>query len=117
MPVVSHRTRTRLCTSLPGSGLPRACNTVASRCPVKASEQFRREHTACRDFRAGRESTCDSNRILKSTEGVQLEDLLFSAFTGRLYALNWVAVKELNLNYYIGETLLFTIYTNYGNLI
>ena len=30
--------------------------------------------------------------------------------------LSWVAVKELNLSYYIGETLLFTIYTHYGNL-
>ena len=30
---------------------------------------------------------------------------------------NWVAVKELKLSYYIGETLLFTIYTHYGNLI
>ena len=29
----------------------------------------------------------------------------------------WVAVKELNLGYYIGETLLFTIYTHCGNLI
>ena len=29
---------------------------------------------------------------------------------------NWVAVKELELSYYIGETLLFTIYTHYGNL-
>ena len=29
----------------------------------------------------------------------------------------WVAVKELNLSYYIGETLLFIIYTHYGNLI
>ena len=27
------------------------------------------------------------------------------------------AVKELKLSYYIGETLLFTIYTHYGNLI
>ena len=24
----------------------------------------------------------------------------------------WAAVKELNLSYYIGETLLFTIYTH-----
>ena len=31
--------------------------------------------------------------------------------------LIWVAVKELKLSYYIGETLLFTIYTHYGNLI
>ena len=30
---------------------------------------------------------------------------------------NWVAVKELQLSYYIGETLLFTIYTHNGNLI
>ena len=29
----------------------------------------------------------------------------------------WVAVKELNLSYYIGETLLFIMYTHYGNLI
>ena len=29
----------------------------------------------------------------------------------------WVAVKELKLSYYIGETLLLTIYTHYGNLI
>ena len=29
----------------------------------------------------------------------------------------WVAVKELNSSYYIRETLLFTIYTHYGNLI
>ena len=29
----------------------------------------------------------------------------------------WVAVKELKLSYYIGETLLFTIYTHSGNLI
>ena len=25
--------------------------------------------------------------------------------------------KELNLSYYIGVTILFTIYTHYGNLI
>ena len=29
----------------------------------------------------------------------------------------WVAVRELNLSYYIGEALLFTMYTHYGNLI
>ena len=29
----------------------------------------------------------------------------------------WVAVKELKLSYYIGETPLFTIYTHYGNII
>ena len=31
--------------------------------------------------------------------------------------LSWVAVKELNLSYSVGETLLFTRYTHYGNLI
>ena len=30
--------------------------------------------------------------------------------TGRIWR-----VKELKLSYYIGETLLFTIYTHYGN--
>ena len=33
------------------------------------------------------------------------------------HSLYWVAVKELNLSYYVGETLLFTIYTHYGSLI
>ena len=28
----------------------------------------------------------------------------------RAWGLGWVAVKELKLSYYIGETLLFTIY-------
>ena len=32
-------------------------------------------------------------------------------------SVDWVAVKELRLSYYMGETLLFTIYTHYGNLI
>ena len=30
---------------------------------------------------------------------------------------NWVAVKEVILSYNVGETLLFTIYSHYGNLI
>ena len=30
---------------------------------------------------------------------------------------HWAAVKELKLSYHIGESLLFTIYTQYGNLI
>ena len=38
-------------------------------------------------------------------------------FAGDIAGINWVAVKELKLSYYIGETLLFTIYTHYGNLI
>ena len=33
------------------------------------------------------------------------------------WCLYWVAVKELKLSYYIGETLVFTIYSHYGNLI
>ena len=43
----------------------------------------------------------------------QLCELVPLGQTGK----DWVAVKELNLSYYIGETLLFTIYTQYGNLI
>ena len=38
-------------------------------------------------------------------------------YYGGIHGGFWVAVKELNLSYYIGETLLFTIYTHYGNLI
>ena len=30
---------------------------------------------------------------------------------------SWVAVKELELSYSLGETLLFTIYTHYGYLV
>ena len=33
-----------------------------------------------------------------------------------LSPLNWVAVKELSLSYYIGEAILITIYTHYGKL-
>ena len=29
---------------------------------------------------------------------------------------DWVAVQELKLSYYIGETLLFAVYTHFGNL-
>ena len=45
------------------------------------------------------------------SEGILLER------TGCLTGSNWVAVKELELSYYIGETLLFTTYTHYDNLI
>ena len=41
--------------------------------------------------------------------------LNFDDVDDRFYGL--LFVKELNLSYYIGETLLFTIHTHYGNLI
>ena len=49
-------------------------------------------------------------------------DVVLMSFGRACHAQNpncnyWVAVKELRLSYYIGETLLFTIYTHYGNLI
>ena len=31
--------------------------------------------------------------------------------------MNWVAVKEFKLRYYIGETIVFTMHTHHGNLI
>ena len=37
-----------------------------------------------------------------------------SAWLRILRFKNWVAVKELKLSYYIGETLSLTIYTHYG---
>ena len=36
---------------------------------------------------------------------------------GGALTMSWVAVKELKLSYYIGETLLFTKKTHYGSLI
>ena len=41
----------------------------------------------------------------------------FTAHKTKSLSLSWVAVKELKLNYCIEETLLFTVYTHYGNLI
>ena len=43
-------------------------------------------------------------------------DRLYLAL-GKSASLSWAAVKELKLSYYIGKTLLFTMYTRYGNLI
>ena len=43
--------------------------------------------------------------------------LSIALLSARTSELDWVAVKELNLSYYIGETLLFTIDTPYDNLI
>ena len=34
-----------------------------------------------------------------------------------MMAIDWVAVKEFKVSYYIGETLSFIIYTHHGNLI
>ena len=36
-------------------------------------------------------------------------------WSGKQGLCSWVAIQELKLSYYIGETLLFTIYTHYGN--
>ena len=40
-----------------------------------------------------------------------------ACMASQMFLCYWVAVKELKLSYYIGETLLFTMYTHYGNLI
>ena len=48
---------------------------------------------------------------LQEVDGMGWTPLSYAALGG-----NWVAVKELKLSYYIGETLLFTIYTHYGDL-
>ena len=57
---------------------------------------------------------------LRLTPGRAFRSLMpkvLSAFIAICRLRDWVAVKELKLSYYIGETLLFTIYTHYGNLI
>ena len=45
------------------------------------------------------------------------DGLLARSVIKALVELVWVAVKELKLSHYFGETLLVTIYTHYGNLI
>ena len=65
------------------------------------SWEFKRQHLNCR--------TCEIDRGLGSK--VQQD------FCQPASCIGWAAVKELKLSYYIGESLLFTIYTHYGNLI
>ena len=61
-------------------------------------------------------------QVLRSRfEGQSLQDPRVSAGSAnRNHGSTWVAVKELKLSYYIGETLIFNIhiyiYTHYGNL-
>ena len=61
---------------------------------------------------------CYQDRPFASALKVQQVLATFYGFHGtgagwkaRPRNLNWVAVKELNLSYYIGETILVTIYT------
>ena len=58
----------------------------------------------------------EAQRALQSGMGV-LRDSKGELLDDQQTVGDWVAVKELNASYYIGETLLFTIYTHYGNLI
>ena len=58
-----------------------------------------------------------SGLLEESLRRVFSKSLLILRERDPIIPISWVAVKELNLNYYIGETLLFTIYTHYGNLI
>ena len=50
---------------------------------------------------------------------VDIVTAIYEGLLGLIEGLDfsWVAVKELKISYYIGETLLFTIYAHYGNLI
>ena len=34
-----------------------------------------------------------------------------------MFGISWVAVEEPNLCYYLGETILITMDTHYGNLL
>ena len=67
-------------------------------------------------FGAGKAAQITGNmQVLKTSQGPSNVLLLFDEprfhSTKRRRSI-WVAVKELNLSYYIGETLLFTIYTH-----
>ena len=41
----------------------------------------------------------------------------FAPQSGRRHACLWVVVKQLTLSYYMGEIILLSIYTQYGNII
>ena len=62
-----------------------------------------------------RRSFCGSGQLRK--EGMQEFQNWPASGSLDLKKINWVAVKGLKLSYYIGETLLFTIYTHSDNLI
>ena len=51
--------------------------------------------------------------------GIRLPEICLNMILISIQATTvpWVAVKELKLSYFLGETLLFTMYTHYGNLI
>ena len=53
--------------------------------------------------------------VVESYRTLNLKALLMLDWAAR--RLFCVAVKELKLRYYVGETLLFTIYTHYRKLI
>ena len=63
-----------------------------------------------------RDVRLEAQRALQSGMGV-LRDSQGQLLDDQQTVGDWVAVKELNLSYYIGETLLLTMYTHYGNLI
>ena len=48
--------------------------------------------------------------------GILIYFLLGFSEMKKAESLNWAAVKEFNSSCYIGETLLFATYANYGNL-
>ena len=60
---------------------------------------------------------CEEHSRLASLEKESRECLPQDVEEKPAATRNWVAVEELKLSYYIGESLLFTIFTHYGNLI
>ena len=90
---------------------------VTCRDGVVLQETSRLKHEACQflptpSARGARIFTTARSVNKPSTCKVALPPPLVKQFTGLL-----LTVKELNLSYYIGETLLVTIYTHYGNFI
>ena len=59
---------------------------------------------------------CCRGEFDEASESLCLKQQQAPSPTPSLEGPTWVAVKELNVSYYIGETLLFTISTYYGNL-
>ena len=72
------------------------------------------------DFGVAVSAVCPELNIIIVVEEVAVAAavaLVVVVAISNLSSVDWIAVKEFKLSYYIGETLLFTIYTHYGNLI
>ena len=74
-----------------------------------------------RSFAGGSHCTwknlCNSRKRIAQASMIRSRPqlLLHPAFSSPTHRKGWIAVKSFNLSYYVGETILITIFTHYGN--